>query len=420
MAQEKKRRSLIFSIMRMSVIPILLLGIILTIYSQNSVREGMSYEVEKNLSGIAHNLISVYNMLDGGEFHEEEGKLFKGETELTSDYRILDDIKTDTGADVTIFFGKERRLTTLIDKEGDRMIGTMVSDAVAERVLQSGEEYFSSNVDVNGMEYFGYYVPIRNDAGEVVGISFAGESAETVNGSMKYMTQGNVIICIFAVLLAGVICYILSQRMVEEISHIKKFLGRLAQGNFSQKISRSVLRRRDELADIGEYAEIVSYSLADLVSKDPLTGLLNRRAFLMKIEERWGQQNFSLAMCDIDYFKSVNDSYGHEKGDEVLKYVADVLKNVMEETGFVSRWGGEEFLIGYEGSMPEIEKRLEQIKEVILEKEFEGGGNSFHISMTFGVTAAHPEESFDETIRRADDLLYEGKQNGRNRIISAK
>ena len=56
----------------------------------------------------------------------------------------------------------------------------------------------------------------------------------------------------------------------------------------------------------------------------------------------------------------------------------------------------------------------------ILEKEFEGGGNSFHISMTFGVTAAHPEESFDETIRRADDLLYEGKQNGRNRIISAK
>lgn len=420
MAQEKKRRSLIFSIMRMSVIPILLLGIILTIYSQNSVREGMSYEVEKKLSGIAHNLISVYNMLDGGEFHEEEGKLFKGETELTSDYRILDDIKTDTGADVTIFFGKERRLTTLIDKEGDRMIGTMVSDAVAERVLQSGEEYFSSNVDVNGMEYFGYYVPIRNDAGEIVGISFAGESAKTVNGSMKYMTQGNVIICIFAVLLAGVICYILSQRMVEEISHIKKFLGRLAQGNFSQKISRSVLRRRDELADIGEYAEIVSYSLADLVSKDPLTGLLNRRAFLMKIEERWGQQNFSLAMCDIDYFKSVNDSYGHEKGDEVLKYVADVLKNVMEETGFVSRWGGEEFLIGYEGSMPEIEKRLEQIKEVILEKEFEGGGNSFHISMTFGVTAAHPEESFDETIRRADDLLYEGKQNGRNRIISAK
>ncbi|MCH5251445.1 MAG: diguanylate cyclase [Lachnospiraceae bacterium] len=418
MAKEKKRRSLIFSIMRMSVIPILILGIVLTVYSQNSVREGMSFEVEKKLAGIAHNLISVYNMIDGGEFYEEDGKLMKGETELTSDYRILDDIKSDTGVDVTIFFGKERRLTTLMDNGGNRMTGTVAADKVVEIVLGDGEEYFSENVDVNGEDYFGYYVPIRNDKNEVVGISFAGAPVESVRDSMQYMVQGNILICIFVILLAGAICHILSRRMVEAIQHIKNFLAGLAKGNFSQKMSRGVLERRDELADIGEYVEDVSQSLSDLVSKDPLTDLLNRRAFLQEVKGRKNPENIVVAMCDIDYFKKVNDSYGHEKGDEVLKCVADVLKDTVSETGFVSRWGGEEFLIGFDGSVEELKDRLEKAREAILGKQFECGGDSFHISITAGVTCGRHGETFDHTICRADDLLYEGKEKGRNQIVS--
>ena len=112
MSHERKKKSLIVSIMGMSVIPILLLGIVLTVYSQASVREGMVFEIRHCLSGIAHNLISTYNMLDAGDYSYENGVLKKGETELTSDYRILDDLKMDTGADVTIAMGETRCLTT--------------------------------------------------------------------------------------------------------------------------------------------------------------------------------------------------------------------------------------------------------------------------------------------------------------------
>ena len=77
---------------------------------------------------------------------------------------MLDDVKNDTGADVTIFIGNERCLTTLVDDNGKRLVGSKVSTEVEDVVFGEGEEYFSKDVDVMGSRYFGYYVPIRNDA----------------------------------------------------------------------------------------------------------------------------------------------------------------------------------------------------------------------------------------------------------------
>ena len=100
--KNKRRRSLAITIVELSVIPILLLGLVLTIYSRESVKDAMVFEVKKNLSGIAHNIISSYNMLDAGDFAVVDGKIMKGETEFTSDYRLLDDVKNDTGADFNL------------------------------------------------------------------------------------------------------------------------------------------------------------------------------------------------------------------------------------------------------------------------------------------------------------------------------
>ncbi|MCH5264836.1 MAG: diguanylate cyclase [Lachnospiraceae bacterium] len=418
MEKEKKRKSLIIAVLRMSVIPLIGLGIVLTVYSQNSVREGMSFEVEKSLSGLAHSLISTYNMMDAGEFSYEDGRVMKGNTELTSDYRLLDDMKNDTGADVTIFIGNERCLTTLVDESGKRLIGTKASPGVIERVLNQGEEYFSEQADVNGVPYFGYYVPITNDEGDTIGMSFAGEPKDSVNSSIRFMVEGNVIICIFAILLAGFICNMLARRMVSAISCIKQFLGRLAHGDFSQKMPEEVLERRDQLADMGEYAVSVSHSLKDMVEKDPLTGLLNRRAFLKKVEKRQESGPFVVAMGDIDFFKRVNDQYGHKMGDEVLRHVAGCLEEIAEgEEGFVSRWGGEEFLIGFQGSLPDLEERLNKVSKCISDAEFETDDRKFTISMTFGVAVYQEGETIDELVRRADILLYQGKEDGRNCIV---
>ncbi len=417
MAERKKKKSLIYSIMWMSAIPIVILGVILTIFSQNSVQEGMSFEIKKSLSGTAHNLISIYNMLDAGEFSYSNGKFWKGETELTSDYRILDDIKNDTGADVTIFYGSERRLTTLVDNLGARLVGTKVSEDVQEAVLQRGEEYFSESADVNGAAYFGYYVPIRDDAGNVIGISFAGKTVDSIRLSMRETTRENAILCVFVILLAEAACYISTRRMVTAIQCIKGFLGKLSHGDFSQDMPEEVMERRDELADMGRYAVTVGHSLEDMISKDPLTGLLNRRACLICAEKLKSRNHFVVAMGDIDFFKQVNDCYGHEKGDEVLRYVAEKLREMIPDGGFASRWGGEEFLLGFDGEVPEMNERLKTVMETISGTEFEHEGKSFHVSMTFGITVYQEGETLDEIVKRADGLMYFGKENGRNQIV---
>ena len=408
----KKRKSLIFTIMRMSVIPIAILGVVMTFYSQNSVHEGMVFEIEKSLSGIAHNLISIYNVLDAGDFSQKDDRVYKGETEITSDYRVLDDIKNDTGADVTVFVGDERCLTTLVDKKGNRLVGSHLDKEVASQVIEDGEEYFSQNVDVMGVRYFGYYVPIRNDENEVVGVSFAGESAESVNTSMRFMTQGNVIICLFIIILAGFICNLSAQKMVEAIQAIKRFLGRVSHGEFHHEMPENVLKRGDELAQMGEYAVAVSDSLEEMVSRDPLTKLLNRRAAQIQMDYRRENDCFSLAIADIDFFKSVNDSYGHEKGDEVLKYVAGALRKAVGEDGFSARWGGEEFVVIMKESCGNFIEHADAFRKAVENTKFAVG----KVTISVGV-AVYDGGDYQKTIQNADTALYEAKNNGRNQVV---
>ena len=412
-----KRHSIVYTMLRIGVIPILLLGIGLTVYSQYSVREGMEYEMERALSGIAHNLLSTYNALDGGEFNMDGDDLYKGETRITADYRILDDIKTDTGNDVTIYYGDKRRMTTIVDGDGNRLTNTGAPEGVTDYVYGMGEEYFSTDIDIAGVPYYGYYVPIRDDDGEIVGMSFAGKPKDSVMLSTNYMIIGNIIISIFVILLAAFILYLSSSKIVLAIQHIKRFLGHLAGGDFTQKMSDEVLKRKDELAEMGEYAVHVEIALDDMISRDPLTKLLNRRATMVRVENTWEDNTFAIAMGDIDWFKGVNDNYGHDMGDEVLKFVSAQLKEELEASGFVARWGGEEFLIGFDGTQEDLVEHLKAVTGRIRAKVFDTGEKTFSVTMTMGVTIKQPGEEFETVMNRADTLLYKGKTGGRNQIV---
>ncbi len=420
MAGEKKRKSLRFSIMLASVIPVIILGVVLTVYAQRSLREGMGYEVEQSLSGLAHSLISIYNLAYEGEFSYQDGKVMKGESEITSDFDILDRFKKDTGADASICIGTKRCLTTIQDEQGRRLIGTDIPESVREAVLEQGQEYFSRKININGQKYYGYYVPIRNAAGEVAGISFAGKAVDAINRSVYAIIWRNVILCSIVILLASALCNALSHRIAVAVQSIKSFLHGLAKGDFLQEMPRNVTERRDELAEIGEDAVIVSRSLENMVSRDPLTWLLNRRACMIQAEKRQSGEEYGVAMGDIDFFKRVNDQYGHEKGDEVLRYVAEVLQKGMDNSGFVSRWGGEEFLLVMEGELPVLYEKLCRINDELEEKEFEHSGARFRISMTFGVVTWNETEKFETAINRADELLYFGKEHGRHQIVVQK
>jgi diguanylate cyclase (GGDEF)-like protein/PAS domain S-box-containing protein len=163
--------------------------------------------------------------------------------------------------------------------------------------------------------------------------------------------------------------------------------------------------------------------LKSLATTDDLTQLPNRRVFTTHIEsahqlfKRHGE-NFCVAIIDIDYFKSVNDSYGHDAGDEVLKHFSQILLEGKRANDVIARFGGEEFaLIASKTSIDEAIIACERIRTDIEESDFSKQVLSRQITVSVGVTQSLAEdESIDEIIKRADLALYKAKESGRNRV----
>ncbi len=163
--------------------------------------------------------------------------------------------------------------------------------------------------------------------------------------------------------------------------------------------------------------------LKEMSETDPLTGLMNRRFMQDELEEMRRESKsekylFCIAIGDIDFFKKINDTYGHDAGDFILSEIAGIFKEYMKGTGYVARWGGEEFLFvlprvnGDEGL-----KILDGLRRTIEQKEFSFEGTPIKVTMTFGIDEYSEISGIERTIAEADKKLYIGKQSGRNRVI---
>ncbi len=151
---------------------------------------------------------------------------------------------------------------------------------------------------------------------------------------------------------------------------------------------------------------------------DFLTGLWNRRYIEKELSFK-GLPNGYFILADIDFFKKINDNYGHLCGDYVLKEVAKLLQNAVRNIDCVCRWGGEEFLLIIKTEQGfNVSEKLERTKNAIEQVKFEYNGEEFNITITFGYTQIDRNISFDQNIHNADSALYYGKNNGRNCIHS--
>ncbi|MFZ5564982.1 MAG: GGDEF domain-containing protein [Thermodesulfobacteriota bacterium] len=160
--------------------------------------------------------------------------------------------------------------------------------------------------------------------------------------------------------------------------------------------------------------------------RDPLTGLSNRRDILERMETEYQRQArsgrpFALILGDIDNFKNLNDTCGHDCGDSVLSRVARLIKNQVRGIDCPSRWGGEEFLI----MLVETDRDgaftvAERIRKKIQDTDFTFKGKPLPVTMTFGLSVFHGTgDDAEACIRRADQALYEGKRQGKNRVVAA-
>ena len=179
-------------------------------------------------------------------------------------------------------------------------------------------------------------------------------------------------------------------------------------------IERNITERKDH-----------EQNLTEMAMTDTLTGLANRRSFYSKAklalyEVIKQKSSFFLAVIDIDYFKKVNDTYGHDMGDEVLVKIARLMNNNIRETDILGRVGGEEFALILKNVTKENGiKRLDTIRHSIESISIIlSTGESLSLSVSIGCTDIIPEsKNIDEMIKQADIALYQAKEEGRNRTV---
>jgi diguanylate cyclase (GGDEF)-like protein len=173
------------------------------------------------------------------------------------------------------------------------------------------------------------------------------------------------------------------------------------------------------LQRLNESLRLETRSLARMSRTDALTGVLNRKGLaeeLLRLARLGGDAMFPLTLVfiDIDHFKRVNDAYGHDIGDEVIRALAGLVRSAVQRDDLFARWGGEEFLLVFR-DMPAPEARVvaERLRWRIADHEWPEG---IRVTCSFGVAEWHRGEDMNDGVRRADEAMYRAKQAGRDRV----
>jgi diguanylate cyclase len=165
--------------------------------------------------------------------------------------------------------------------------------------------------------------------------------------------------------------------------------------------------------------------LADLAMRDDLTGLYNRRHVMEALDRQKaladrGNVGFTLCYIDLDHFKRINDRFGHQRGDDVLREFAALTEQVLRSVDFVARFGGEEFLLVLIGAdAAEAGRVVARLSERTRRLQVDPHNPDYRLSVSVGVAEFRPGESIEEVIQRADHALYRAKSAGRDLVVTA-
>lgn len=424
MEKTTKRKSLMGTFNYIIILPVFFIGIVMAGISYILIKKNVYYEIRSGMENEAYTLANTYDVMYPGYYElvkaENLMALKKGEHYLTNDF--IDNIKEDTGLEITIFYNDIRMITTLYS-DNKRITGSKMNSAIKKDVLDNGYSKFYDDVRIEEERFFAYYLPVHNGSENIIGAICILKPANQIHSKFAKQVIPLIAIIIASVVIITYLNYLYFGKLNKNFKHIRNFLGEVTGGNLKAEMNREALAREDEIGDVAKASVNMQRSLRNLIVKDSLTDLYNRRYCnqnLKNLSEQYIKtgEPYTLAIADIDFFKKVNDTYGHTAGDEVLVSVAQIMKKSMAGKGFAARWGGEEFLLVYTGcDMETTLTYLEMLVEAIREMRVEYDDKAIKITISIGVATGNGD-SVDKVLCTADNRLYHAKKEGRDRVVS--
>lgn len=272
-------------ILSMTIGPVVLLGLLSIFFMLTTVRSSMMEEIEEGLKGTAAATLAAYDQNTGDYMESSNGDIWKGSYNISRSESLVDRIRDNTGMDVTFFYGDRRIMTSAVDSNGDRILNSPAGDRIVEKVLQNGEEYFSSAVSLEGVMNYGYFMPVYQNGSddEIIGMVFVGTDKENKDAVVNGIIFGiGAAVCVAMILCIGV-----GLKLATSISHnIKKsisIMGKVAEGDLTVWVDDKMLKRKDEIGDLSR----VTVKLKDTL-KGILKGISENSASLLEASRALG------------------------------------------------------------------------------------------------------------------------------------
>lgn len=255
-----------YKILLSSLIPVGLICIVAILISNTVVKNKLLEDAKSELRATAESVLAAYDQNIGDYFVNAAGDLWKGSYNVSLSDKFIDNLAQKTGIDITFFYGDRRLVTSLIDKNGDRITGSPAGEFLVENVLRDGNDVFTNRVSVDGEMYYGYYIPVyQNNSNEIIGMIFAGMPVSEVQKSLDMITYIFLGAILIVMLIAVITSFILAYSISNSIQGSVKVLESLADGNLNVEINQKNLRRGDEVGVITNSTKTLATNLKSMI-----------------------------------------------------------------------------------------------------------------------------------------------------------
>ena len=334
-------------ILAISIGPVLVLGIISLAFSVTMVKNSMLDEVKDALKGTAAATLAAYDQNTGDYMETSNGDIWKGSYNISKSESLVDRIKSNSGMDVTFFYGDKRIMTSAVDGNGDRVLNSKAGDKIVEKVLKGGEEYFSRAVSIEGTLNYGYFMPVYQNGStdEIIGMVFVGTDKQE-----KDMVINQIIWSLSAAVFAVmIVCMIVGMKFASSISkNIRtsinvfyyppeistKLIHFISTGNTPQVLEMFNLIHQENIEERTLPVNLLKYLLSDIRNT-----LLKARFELpqdadpeaVKVLDERFNEHLTFKLCE-DLALSLCNLFGNKEDDNTLsstieKYIKDNYKD---------------------------------------------------------------------------------------------
>lgn len=254
----------------MALLPVICLGVLVYLGSSGQTRQGLEDQAFEGLQTTVLTIREMFDSLSEGEFYlDEEGQLWKGEElNISASTEFVDSVKNNTGYEVTVFYGDERILTTLMDSSGKRQVGTKASEAVSSQVLNQGKVYESDNTEIFGKRYMCCYVPLYQSSSQTpVGMLFIGKEYETVEAAIRSSLLTLLGIILVVLVIVCITSVLSATRIGSAIKGAIVYVDQLGQGKLGVEAPAKIIGRKDEIGDMCRSVKKLDDNLVSIINE---------------------------------------------------------------------------------------------------------------------------------------------------------